>query len=71
MTFDADSFDVVTASQCVHWFALDKFYSETHRVLRKNGLLAMFGYCIPVPGVGEPKVDEAIHNRIMQVLQTR
>lgn len=68
MIFEDESFDVITASQCVHWFNLPKFYSEAHRVLKIGGLLALFGYCIPIPSVGKPEIDEAITVRIMQVM---
>ena len=34
--------------QAMHWFDLDKFYAEVKRVLKRNGVLATYGYVIPV-----------------------
>ncbi|XP_003740084.2 putative methyltransferase DDB_G0268948 [Galendromus occidentalis] len=70
MIFGAGSFDVITASQCVHWFDVGEFYSEAHRVLRKNGLLAMFGYCVPLPVSGVSEIDSAIETRIMRLYRS-
>ncbi len=38
------SVDLLTAAQSLHWFNLDKFYKEAHRVLKPGGLLACWGY---------------------------
>lgn len=40
--------DLITASECVHWFDLEPFYLEVDRVLKPNGVLAVFGYH-PIP----------------------
>lgn len=36
--------DLVTAAQAAHWFALPAFYQEARRVLKPNGLIAMWSY---------------------------
>jgi len=36
--------DIVTIAQALHWFDLEKFYSETRRVLKPNGLIAAWSY---------------------------
>lgn len=41
---DSESVDLMTAGQSLHWFSLDKFYREAHRVLKPHGLLACWGY---------------------------
>ncbi|XP_074602954.1 uncharacterized protein LOC141856520 [Brevipalpus obovatus] len=43
-----ESVDLITASECVHWFDLEPFYVEVDRVLKPNGVLAVFGYH-PIP----------------------
>ena len=49
MSFCADnSVDLVTSAQAMHWFDLDKFYAEVKRVLKRSGVLATYGYVIPV-----------------------
>ena len=49
MSFCADnSVDLITSAQAMHWFDLDKFYAEATRVLKPNGVLATYGYAIPV-----------------------
>jgi len=36
--------DLVVVAQALHWFDLDKFYTEVQRVLKPNGILAVWGY---------------------------
>jgi len=38
------SVDLVTVAQALHWFDLESFYREVKRVLRPNGLLAVWSY---------------------------
>jgi len=38
------SVDLVTVAQAAHWFDLPPFYAEVRRVLRPNGILAIWGY---------------------------
>jgi SAM-dependent methyltransferase len=38
------SADLVTAAQALHWFDLDAFYKEARRVLRPEGVLAVWSY---------------------------
>ncbi len=39
-----DAVDLITVAQALHWFDLDKFYGEVGRVLKPNGLLAVWCY---------------------------
>jgi ubiquinone/menaquinone biosynthesis C-methylase UbiE len=41
------SVDLVAAAQAVHWFSLERFYSEVERVLRPGGVLAIWCYLLP------------------------
>jgi SAM-dependent methyltransferase len=42
--FADSSFDLITAAQSVHWFDLSQFFNEVSRVLKPDGVLAIFGY---------------------------
>jgi ubiquinone/menaquinone biosynthesis C-methylase UbiE len=42
----AASQDLVTVAQALHWFDCERFYAEARRVLRPNGLLAVWSYSI-------------------------
>lgn len=49
--------DLVTVAQALHWFNLDEFYSEVKRVLKPNGVLAVWSY----QGMEiDPKIDPLI-----------
>ena len=41
---DANSVDLVTCAQAIHWFDRDAFFKEVKRVLKINGTLAVIGY---------------------------
>ncbi|CAN8012671.1 unnamed protein product [Ixodes pacificus] len=59
------SAQLITASQCAHWFDLDKFYAEAERVLSPGGVLALYGYLIPVPvSKDQAKMDKLIHDEL-------
>jgi SAM-dependent methyltransferase len=56
---DPDSVDLITVAQALHWFDLQCFWREVLRVLRKNGVLAFWGYNWPIVG---PGVDRALED---------
>lgn len=44
------SIDLVTVAQAAHWFDLPRFYDEARRVLKPQGVIALWGYgrlCLP------------------------
>jgi len=43
-TFQANSFDLITVAQAIHWFDFDRFYGEVRRTLKPDGMLAVIGY---------------------------
>lgn len=43
-TFPAQSFDLITVAQAIHWFNFDLFYQEVNRTLKPNGVFAVIGY---------------------------
>lgn len=43
---DSHSVDLITVAQALHWFDFDKFYQEAKRVLKPNGLIAVWCYVL-------------------------
>lgn len=41
---ESASVDLVTVAQALHWFVLDAFYAEVKRVLKPEGVLAVWAY---------------------------
>lgn len=52
------SCDVVTVAQAAHWLDLPSFYDEARRVLRPNGVIAL--WCYVLVQTGRPDLDEAV-----------
>jgi ubiquinone/menaquinone biosynthesis C-methylase UbiE len=42
--FPDQSFDLITVAQAYHWFNFEAFESEAKRVLKPDGILAVWGY---------------------------
>ena len=42
--FRDGSFDLISVAQALHWFELDRFYPEVRRILKPQGLLAVWTY---------------------------
>ena len=42
--FPNDSFELITVAQALHWFEFDSFFQEVKRVLKPNGIVAIWGY---------------------------
>ncbi len=40
----ANSIDLITIGQAIHWFDLEKFYAEVRRVAKKGAIIAIWGY---------------------------
>lgn len=40
----ADYFDLITVAQAIHWFDIDRFYTEVRRVASEKALIAVIGY---------------------------
>ncbi len=51
--------DLITAATAMHWFDLNKFYPEVKRVLKKDGILAIWGYTVQKI---EPFLDDLLHD---------
>ena len=45
-SFDSQPFDLITVAQAIHWFDFKAFYATVNRVLKPDGLLAVWGYTL-------------------------
>lgn len=45
--FKDEQFDLITVAQAVHWFDQQNYCKEFRRVLKKDGLVAIWGYQLP------------------------
>lgn len=41
---DAGTVDMITAAQAAHWFDYPRFFADLHRIVRKGGTFAVWGY---------------------------
>jgi ubiquinone/menaquinone biosynthesis C-methylase UbiE len=48
LPFEDASVDVVTTFEAMHYFDLDRFFTEVKRVLKPNGTLAILVYSLPI-----------------------
>lgn len=46
-TFSDNSFDLITVSQALHWFKLNRFYPEVKRVAKPGAWIAVWMYNLP------------------------
>ncbi|MFJ5406190.1 class I SAM-dependent methyltransferase [Pectobacterium punjabense] len=53
------SYSLITAAQAAHWFKLDAFYREVHRVAVPLGILALISY-------GVMQLDDDLNDRFRQ-----
>ena len=42
--FPPDFFDLITVGQALHWFNVESFFTEAKRVLKRDGVLAVWSY---------------------------
>jgi ubiquinone/menaquinone biosynthesis C-methylase UbiE len=54
---DVASVDLLTVAQAAHWFEFEKFYTEARRVVKPQGVLALWTYTVAEI---EPSIDEAL-----------
>ncbi len=59
--FGDDFFDLVCVAQALHWFNLESYWNEVHRVLKPNGVFSAWGY------LWSP-VDESIESVIQEYI---
>ena len=58
--------DLVTVGTAVHWFELDAFYQEVHRVCKPKAVLAVWVYNLPTI---EPQVDRILDRFTNKILK--
>lgn len=63
--FPGDFFDLVTVAQAVHWFEMEKFFSEVKRVLKPSGVLAVIGYSLFRSNIGTDKIIDHFYRDIL------
>lgn len=63
--FAENSFDLVTVAQALHWFDFDKFYPEIKRVLKPNGVFAIWMYEL---NSVEPQIDAVMRHLYEPIL---
>lgn len=61
--FANGSFDLVTVATAVHWFDQEKFHQEVERVLKPNGILAVWTYGYFTI---EPEIDTIIRSELLE-----
>ncbi len=59
---EAESVDLITVGQALHWFDIDAFYAEANRTLRPGGALAVWAY-------GFVHSDQRIHDLLVEYFQ--
>jgi ubiquinone/menaquinone biosynthesis C-methylase UbiE len=58
--------DLITAACAVHWFNIDAFYKEAERVLKPNGVIAV--WCYEYPWTDNMVVDDVLREFKEEVL---
>ena len=61
----SNSIDLLTIANALHWFNFDEFYKESNRVLKPNGVIAAWCYCIPTI---DEEVDQILNTYHYQTL---
>lgn len=59
------SVDLVTVAVAIHWFNFDEFYREVRRVLKPDGVIAVWTYnALEI----SPEIDELIHHYYHEIV---
>ena len=71
LEFESESVDLVTTCQAIHWFDIPRFYKEVDRILRPQGVLAIYGYHLtgPAPETASNLTQEQV--RGLEVLRDK
>lgn len=61
--FENQSLDLIIVAQALHWFNLEQFYPEVLRVLKRGGVLAVWGYAFFNI---QPDIDQIIAQNLLE-----
>ncbi|RME90052.1 MAG: class I SAM-dependent methyltransferase [Candidatus Hydrogenedentota bacterium] len=64
--FEDNTFSLITVGTALHWFDIPAFWKEVNRTLKKNGILAVFGYSFFKIN---PEFDTFFQDRILEKLK--
>ncbi len=62
---DDNSVDLVTVAQAIHWFDHEAFFKEVDRVLKPNGIVAVWGYQLIYSDSPLDAIVEKLHTDIV------
>jgi SAM-dependent methyltransferase len=65
VSLNDSSTDLVTVAVAVHWFNFDEFYREVKRVLKPNGVLAVWTYSFPEIS---PEMDQLVRHYYFDIV---
>lgn len=64
-SLENNSVDLITVAQALHWFDFEKFYSEVKRVLKPEGLVAVWTYSLPKISTEIDKIILHFHDNVV------
>lgn len=64
-SLESASVDLVTVAQAVHWFDFDAFYAEVKRVLKPNGILAVWTYGHALVSPNTDKAMDRLYSKVL------
>jgi SAM-dependent methyltransferase len=62
---ESHTVDLITVAQALHWFDLERFYAEARRVLKPEGVLAVWAYKLAQV---EPAIDRVVNRYYTEVV---
>ena len=57
--------DLITVAQALHWFDLERFYKEADRVLKQNGIIAVWTYNLLTISPGIDKIIKSFYYSVV------
>jgi len=60
-----NSVDLITVAQAIHWFDFDKFYTQVRKVLKPDGIIAVWAYGIPTINTEVDNIIRDFHDHVV------